>query len=30
MEECLTSYPNETILSLLEVILDNFKDAKIH
>jgi len=29
-EECLTSYPNELLCALLEVLTENFREAKVH
>ena len=30
VDECLASYPNELLYALLEMLNENFKDAKIH
>jgi hypothetical protein len=30
VDECFTSYPNELLYALLEMLNENFKDAKIH
>ena len=30
VDECFASYPNELLYALLEMLNENFKDAKIH
>jgi hypothetical protein len=30
VDECLASYPNELLYAILEMLNENFKDAKMH